>query len=239
MNQSEEAYVAVSIAPQLRLQLEGVCVLGMRLSLQRIPGQNANFWTDWSRLHQGWRGKSRKAIEQDSHVQAYRSFYSSMDLNPDHNPPSVQILVQRFLREDVLSKVPSIHPIVDAVNVAAVETMVPLGVFDAGSISGDIVIDLSRDGEYFHAIGGKSAIQLEEGLIVLRDNNRVLSQFCSRDSEAQKITEFTQEIWLLGCQVPGIAKEEVAQALSRAVEYLRRCYTVQPCWDEIGRAWAH
>ena len=230
-----ETYIAIPIAPQIRSRLEGVCVLGARLSLQRIPGQNADFWNDWSRLHQTWKGKSRKAVENDWHVKAYRSFYSSMGLDSDHNPPSVQVLVQRFLREDILSKVPLIHPIVDAVNVAAVETMVPLGVFDAGSISGNIMIDVCRDGEYFHAIGSKSAIQLKAGLIVLRDNDKVLSQFCSRDSEAQKVTEFTQEIWLLGCQVPGITVEEVAQALSKAIEYIGRHYVVQPCWDETGR----
>lgn len=224
-----ETYVSITIAPQVRSRLEGVSVLGARLSLERASEQAATFWDDWSRLHEIWRGKSRKEVEHHPRVQAYRSFYSRLGLDPDRNPPSVQVLVQRFLRGEVLSKVPSIHPIVDAINTAAVETMVPLGVFDAISITGDIVIDLSQGGEYFQPIGAKEAIRLQPGLVVLRDDEKALSQFCNRDSEAQKVTEWTQTVWLLGCQVPGITTEEVAEALSKAMDYLGRHYIVQPC----------
>lgn len=220
-------YEEIAIASSVRSLLTGVSVLGARLTLQ-ASGSVTDLWDDWTRLHTIWRGKSRKEVEQHSRVQAYRSFYTQMGLDPNRTPPSVQVLVQRFLRADVLSKIPSIHPIVDAVNVAAVETMVPLGVFDASRVTGEITIDLSNGGEHFHPIGAEEAINLCPGLVVLRDDEKVLSQFCHRDADAQKVTISTQSVWLLGCQVPGVSADDVTAALARAIEVLSRNFQVQP-----------
>ena len=219
----------IAIAPELRARLDGVSVLGARLALRPKPGPGADLLDDWERLHAVWRGKSRKEVENHPHVQSYRLFYEQMGLDPSRTPPSVQGLVQRFLRGESLSKVPVIHPIVDAVNVAAVETMLPLGVFDAGRVRGEIVIDLSLGGERFFPIGGQEVVDLVPGLVVLRDDEKVLSQFCHRDADAQKITMVTQSVWLLGCQVPGIMAGDVEEALARAIELLVRDYSVQPC----------
>src|SRR4051812_5085892 len=105
-------YEEITIAPSVRALLGGVSVLGAHLSLQ-AAGPTIDLWSDWTRLHAIWRGKSRKEVEQHPLVQAYRSFYLQLGLDPNRTPPSVQILVQRFFRGDVLSKIPTIHPIVD------------------------------------------------------------------------------------------------------------------------------
>src|SRR5437763_6578535 len=118
MNQTT-TYEEITIAPSVQSILYGVSVLGSHLSVQAV-GAAVDPWDDWSRLHAIWRGKSRKEVEQPPFVQAYRSFYSHLGLDPNRTPPSVQGLVQRFLRGDVLEKIPRIHPIVDAVNLAAV-----------------------------------------------------------------------------------------------------------------------
>jgi DNA/RNA-binding domain of Phe-tRNA-synthetase-like protein len=221
-------YQEVAIAPPVRERLSGVTVISLRMSLTAKPGPPIDLWDDWRRLHAVWRGKSRKEVERDPRVQAYRGFYERMGLDPSRTPPSVQSLVQRFLRDEVLTKVPTIHPIVDAVNVAAVETMIPLGVFDAGRVEGEITIDISVGGESFRPIGSEEVVSLPPGLVVLRDDEKVLSQFCSRDSEAQKITPGTRSVWLLACQVPGVSESEVAHALVTAVNLLSRDFTMQP-----------
>jgi DNA/RNA-binding domain of Phe-tRNA-synthetase-like protein len=150
-----------------------------------------------------------------------------MGLDPSRTPPSVQGLVQRFLRADELSKIPTINAIVDAVNLAAVEMMIPLGVFDARRVVGEIRVDLSQGGEYFHPIGADAATSLEPGVVILRDDEKVLSQFCHRDADAQKVTVNTQDVWLLGCQVAGVSADTVASSLSRAIELLRRDFQVE------------
>jgi len=221
------AYKEVAIGPLASTRLNGVSVLGTQLSLKVQPKSAVGTWADWERLHQVWKGKSRKDVERDPRVQAYRTFYTQMGLDPSRTPPSVQGLVQRFLRDEVLTKIPVIHPIVDAVNLAAVESMVPLGVFDASRVKGEIALDLTKGGESFHPLGGSEVVSLEPGWIVLRDDEKVLSQFCHRDSDAQKITTNTTSVWLLGCQVPGVSAFEVLDALARAIELLNRDYTVE------------
>ncbi len=221
------AYKEIAIGSLASSRLSGVSVLGTRLSLKAGPNSATETWADWERLHLVWKGKSRKDIERDPHVQAYRAFYTQLGLDPSRTPPSVQGLVQRFLRDEVLTKIPLIHPIVDAVNLAAVESMVPLGVFDASRVKGEIAIDLTKGGESFHPLGGNEVISLEPGWIVLRDDEKVLSQFCHRDAEAQKIASNTTSVWLLGCQVPGVSTYEVLDALGRAIEFLSRDYTVE------------
>jgi DNA/RNA-binding domain of Phe-tRNA-synthetase-like protein len=229
MNQTI-SYQEIAIAPSASSWLTGARVMGAQISLTPASRPVADTWEDWRKLHSVWRGKSRKEVERHPHVQAYRSFYTQMGLDPGRTPPSVQVLVQRFLRDEVLSKIPSIHPIVDAVNIAAVETMIPLGVFDARRVSGEIVIDLSRGVEPFRPIGAQETTILAQGLVILRDDEKVLSQFCHRDADAQKITDATDSVWLLGCQVSGIREDEVMDALSRAIALLGRNFAVQPWW---------
>jgi DNA/RNA-binding domain of Phe-tRNA-synthetase-like protein len=225
--QQTQAYTEIAVAPAVRESLAGAKVFGQRYRLARKVITPPDLRPHWETLHQVWRGKSRKAIEGDAHVVAYRKFYASLGLDPDRTAPSVQTLTQRYLRADVLTKTPTINQIVDSVNVAAVEAMIPLGVFDAATVVGEIVIDRSAGGEPFSPIGGDGEIALPAGMVVLRDNEKVLSQFCHRDGEAQKITANTRAIWLLGCQVPSIEASAVTGALSRAFDILRGTYSME------------
>jgi DNA/RNA-binding domain of Phe-tRNA-synthetase-like protein len=138
------------------------------------------------------------------------------------------MLIERFLLSVDSPQWPRIHPIVDATNVAAVETVVPLGVFDAGALDGSLRLALTEGGESFRPIGADEPIALPSDVLVFRDDADVLSQFAYRDSEKQKITASTASIWVLGCAVEGIAHETVVSGLDRALELLQRRYDITP-----------
>jgi DNA/RNA-binding domain of Phe-tRNA-synthetase-like protein len=216
----------IAVAQSVSDQLNGTHVFGQRFAL--TPTTFVDLKPDWLRLHAAWRGKKRADIENDPVVRAYREFNRRLGLDPSQTPPSVQGIVQRFLIANVFTRFPTINPVVDAVNVAAVETKIPLGVFDAARVAGTILLDRSSGGEHFHPIGG-SVTSLAPGRVILRDEEKVLSQFCYRDADAQKVTSDTRQIWLLGCQVPGITRDQVTDAISRAIDVLSRGHLMEPC----------
>ncbi|QYR23490.1 hypothetical protein KZ483_11575 [Paenibacillus sp. sptzw28] len=215
----------IDMIGQVQAHLDGVEVYGCRLQLNpKGADSNPDYAEDWRQIHSDWRGKSKADVAEAPVVAAYHTFYTRIGLNPKKNPPSVQNLIQRFFIKEELDRVPLIHPIVDAVNVAALRHLIPLGVFDAECVRGRIHLAFTRGGEPFQGLGESQSELLPEGLLVLADEEKTLSRFCYRDSEAQKVTEATRNIWLLGCQVPGVEEETVKLSLLTALELLGRRY---------------
>jgi len=211
---------------EVEQKLEGVQVFAINLDLDPLDEDNnqVSFEKDWHALHVIWQSKNKAEVAQTERIAAYRDFYKLLGFNTKKTLPSVQNLIQRFLVKETLDRIPVIHPIVDAVNIAALKTLIPLGVFDADCVEGEISLTLSRGGEPFQPLGSKEPEELAVDVLVLADNRKVLSRFCYRDSEVQKVTDRTRSIWLLGCQVPGVSNEAVYQALDEAEKHIKRVY---------------
>lgn len=218
-------YTLIKMSPEVEQNLDGVKVYGLHLELTpKDAGTKADYKAEWEQIHTAWRGKSKAEVAAVPAMAAYQNFYQQIGLNPKKYPPSVQNLIQRFFIKDELDRLPLIHPIVDAVNVAALQHLIPLGVFDAECVSGDIHLTFTQGGEAFQGLGDSEPEALPEGLLVLADDEKILSRFCYRDSEVQKVTDATQHVWLLGCQVPGVDEVAVQEALSAGLEYMSRAY---------------
>ncbi|MDA1478061.1 B3/B4 domain-containing protein [Bacillus changyiensis] len=217
-------YQTISMSDEVEKKLNEVQVFAVKLDLEPIITEKLDLKADWEVLHEKWQGKSKSEVAQTERIVAYQDFYQQLGLNTKKTPPSVQNLIQRFLIKEELTRIPVIHPIVDAVNVAAVKHLIPLGVFDAAQVKGDIRLTLSKGGEWFQPIGSQNPEKLDSNMLVLIDDEKVLSLFCYRDSEKQKITEKTRSIWILGCQVPGVSAEVIFQALDASQSYLSQTF---------------
>ncbi|USB31708.1 phenylalanine--tRNA ligase beta subunit-related protein [Paenibacillus sp. YPG26] len=218
-------YTQIKMSPEVAQNLDGVKVYGLQLQLTpKEAGGEADYKAEWEQIHTAWRGKSKSEVAAVPTMAAYQSFYQQIGLNPKKYPPSVQNLIQRFFIKDELERLPLVHPIVDAVNVAALQHLIPLGVFDAECVNGDIHLTFTQGGEEFQGLGASEPEALPEGLLVLADEEKTLSRFCYRDSEVQKVTDATRQVWLLGCQVPGVDEEVVKAALLAAVDFISRAY---------------
>lgn len=218
-------YYSIKMSPQVEQELDGVSVYGLQLELTPIqPEPNTDFTEEWNQIHSVWKGKSKAEVAAVPVMASYQEFYKKIGIDPKKYPPSVQNLIQRFFIKEELTKLPLIHPIVDAVNVAALQNLIPLGVFDAECVSGDIHLTFTQGGESFQGLGELQPETLPEGLLVLADDEKVLSRFCYRDSEVQKVKDTTRHVWLLGCQVPGVTDQTVKQALEAGLELLKRGY---------------
>ncbi|MBU0976662.1 MAG: tryptophan--tRNA ligase [Patescibacteria group bacterium] len=150
----------------------------------------------------------------------YRDFYKELGFDPETNIPSVERLYRRYLES---GKFPRINNVVDVTNLVALQTFIPLGVFDANSITGDIVLRFSEEGEEFKPLGG-GVEYLPAGLVVMADNEKILSRFFYRDSVYQKIDEATTSVFILGCKVKGVDTIEVRRAVEEVGNNLKGLY---------------
>jgi DNA/RNA-binding domain of Phe-tRNA-synthetase-like protein len=182
----------------------------------------------WIQLHRVWRGRDKAAVAELPKIVPYREFYRRIGLKPDRSPPSTQSLIQRYLLGETVKPLPPLPPIVNLINVVAVRTMVPLGAFDCDALVGAVMIDFAREGEQMVPIGGSSPVDIPSGAVVLRDDDKILSQFGYRDANAQKITDRTRRLMLLACQVPSITDQSVKRALDEAVAELRKACGAVP-----------
>jgi DNA/RNA-binding domain of Phe-tRNA-synthetase-like protein len=217
----------IAMSPAVAASLPGVEVLGGTVSLLPRAHARSTSESDWRALHERWRGTTKAALGDVPEIACYRAFYRLLGLDPGRTPPSVESLISRFLIKPELTRFPAIHPIVDAVNVAAVASLVPLGVFDAERIRGAVTLARADGGEPFQGLGAPTPEPLSAGALILRDDEKVLSRFCYRDAEAQKITPSTTTVMLLGCLVPGMSAAAVDAALDRALDELTRVYDVK------------
>lgn len=232
INREAILWTPLRVTLQAQDKLTGVEVLGARYSLtpkdplrSGIPHRDFN--CDWQELHKTWKGSNKESVRAHPAIAAYCKLYEQIGLKPKETPPSILNIIQRFLLTESLERTPRINTIVDSVNVAAVDRMIPLGVFDASCVEGELVIDIALGGESYIPLGSSTSMEIKSGVVVLRDNEKILSQFCYRDSEAQKVTSNTEQIWLLGCKVPGIHEEAVIAALYKAKELLERDFILQ------------
>ena len=150
---------------------------------------------------------------------AYRDFFWKIDVDPTKVRPAAEALIRRVLRG---SAIPRINPIVDAYNLASIETGVALAAFDMNLIKGDLTIRFSAPGEMFVGIGMDEPMRLRGNEIVLSDEERLVAIYPYRDADSTKVTAETRNIMLLVCGVPGIDDALLERAALIAINYITR-----------------
>lgn len=218
-NRNLASPVAIELSQAVAERLPGVHVWGVQLAIETLS--DATWDHELQLIHQQWMGKSRSEVLNAEKQKPYVEFMESIGLNAKKQPPSVANLITRCLTKETL-RFPRIHPIVDAVNIAALQTEISLGVFDAACVEGNLQLSFSKGGESFLGLGADKTIALEAGQLVLKDQQKVLSIFSVRDSQAQAINEHTKTVWLLGCQVPGISRADTLNGLQQAMTNLKQ-----------------
>jgi DNA/RNA-binding domain of Phe-tRNA-synthetase-like protein len=152
-------------------------------------------------------------LKNTSQVKAIRELFVAMGANPDESLNAVENLAALLLRGGL----PSINSVVDSCNLASVQTLMQIGVFDADQVTGTIVLDLSEAGEEYEAIGMEKEV-LAEGLVILRDDEGPISRPMFKDSKKTMITESTENVYIITVQHPPISDEEAQKALAVAVD---------------------
>jgi DNA/RNA-binding domain of Phe-tRNA-synthetase-like protein len=160
---------------------------------------------------------SKETLKDHPTVRALRDFYWKIGIDPTKVRPSSEALARRFLTNKAI---PKINSVVDAGNIASIETLVPIGIYDADRIVGNVALRLAVTNEEFIDISNaKHTLQGKE--IVLSDSNGVMHVFPYRDSLRTRVTEQTRRVLIIGCGVPGIEQGSTKLAVDRTIELIK------------------
>jgi len=153
---------------------------------------------------------------------AYRDFFWRVGIDPTKIRPAGEALTRRTLGGRDL---PTINTLVDAYNIASVETSVAIAAFDLEAIDeGSLVMRRAVKGERFHGIGMVSPDSLTGVEVVVEDqeSHRLVAVYPYRDSDDSKVTERTKGVLFLMCGVPGIDETTLEKARDLTREYVGR-----------------
>ena len=159
-----------------------------------------------------------ETVKDDAVFRKYREFFWKLGIDPTKKRPASEALVRRILQGKTI---PEINTLVDAYNLASIETGIPLAAFDRDHLVGDLLMRFSEEGETFTGIGMKKPILLSKELVIADEEN-VVAVYPYRDADITKVGIDTSEILLLSCGVPGIENETLEGALSIANEIITR-----------------
>jgi len=157
------------------------------------------------------------SIKDNSIIRAYRDFYWRLKVDPTKQRPASEALLRRIVKGLGL---PSINNVVDACNLASVETLIPIGLYDYDKVEGGLTLRFAHNGEVFKPIGGKYEV-LTSNQIVLSDSVKILHIYPFRDSIDTMITKNTRNVLIVSCGAPKIPKELIIEAAVKTSKYIQ------------------
>jgi DNA/RNA-binding domain of Phe-tRNA-synthetase-like protein len=129
-----------------------------------------------------------RGVLASAEVEATRAAYKALGKDPARYRGSAEALLRRVVGGKGL---PQINSVVDVINLASVESRLPVGLYDLGHVVGDIVFRAGRAGETYKGIG-KYDLNLE-GLPLFTDTVGPHGSATS-DSERTMVTAETKEV---------------------------------------------
>jgi DNA/RNA-binding domain of Phe-tRNA-synthetase-like protein len=129
-----------------------------------------------------------RGVLESPQILATRAAYKALGKDPARYRGSAEALLRRVVAGKGL---PQINSVVDAVNLVSVESRLPIGLYDLGHVTGEIVFRAGRAGETYKGIG-KYDLNLE-GLPIFCDAAGPHGSPTS-DSERTMVTAATKEV---------------------------------------------
>lgn len=129
-----------------------------------------------------------RAVLEGPQVMATRAGYKALGKDPARYRGSAEALLRRILSG---KNFPQIGAVVDVINLASVESRLPVGLYDMANVQGDVLFRAGRAGETYKGIG-KYDLNLE-GLPVFCDALGPHGSPTS-DSERTMVTPATKRI---------------------------------------------
>ncbi len=152
-------------------------------------------------------------------LRLYRDFFWKIGIDPTKVRPASEALLRRVVQGHAL---PVINSLVDTYNLASMETLIPFAAFDKDTISSDLLLRLSSQGEDFTGIGMKAPVQLKGNELVIEAGKELVAVYPYRDADKSKVTLSTKNVLIVVCGVPGISIETLKNAQKIVEQYITR-----------------
>ena len=112
-----------------------------------------------------------------------------------------------------------INNVVDAGNLASIETLIPIGLYDLDKIVGQPVLRFARRDEEFIDITGRIR-KIEPNTIVLADDVGLIHIFPHRDSVRTMIEWNTRRVLIIACGVENVPNSLVHYVADKVVRWM-------------------
>jgi DNA/RNA-binding domain of Phe-tRNA-synthetase-like protein len=168
------------------------------------------------------RTASLEDVKNQPVFRAYRDFFWRVGIDPTKTRPAGEALTRRILAGRDL---PRVNTVVDAYNLASVETSIAIAAFDSEKVNEDsLVMRKGKSGESFFGIGMDSTDSLTGVEVVIEDeqSHKLIAVYPYRDSDDSKISESTADVLFMMCGVPGIDDAALERADKLTREYVER-----------------
>jgi len=126
-----------------------------------------------------------KRPAEDAVVSHVRRMYRRTGWEPTRYRPSSEALIRRILKGNTLYR---INNLVDFGNLTSARFHLPMGLYDAQKITGNIMMDVGQDNESYRGISNPEIHA--QGKLILRDDNGIFGN-PTADSLRTSITEKT------------------------------------------------
>jgi DNA/RNA-binding domain of Phe-tRNA-synthetase-like protein len=212
------------IVPELQSSFPGLRVLELKMEGLEVENSDPALESFKHEVQDRVRQRiaSLTEVKDRPIFRAYRDFFWRVGIDPTKVRPAGEALTRRILGGRDL---PTVNTVVDAYNIASVETSVAIAAFDLNAIEEEsLVMRRAVKGEPFHGIGMVSPDSLTGVEVVVEDqeSHRLIAVYPYRDSDDSKVTERTKGVLFLMCGVPGIDEASLERARDLTREYVGR-----------------
>jgi len=150
-----------------------------------------------------------ESLKDEPWLRAYRDFFWRVGVDPTKVRPAAEALLRRVIQG---KPIPRINALVDAYNLASMETRIALAAFDASRIRGELRMRRAVAGEMFFGIGMETPVTLRGVEVVCEDDRGLVAIYPYRDADAGKVTLETTDVLFLACGVPGIPEDALRES---------------------------
>ncbi len=164
------------------------------------------------------------SLTENTRIREYRRTLWSFKVDPTKTRPSPEALARRIARGKPF---PHVSCAVDMVNLASLEYLVCIGLYDAEKLpTPEITLRTSKEGEEFKPIGGSAKI-LPEGIPVASSGDVIIHLYPSRDSSLTAVDENSRKMVAVAYGYKGDDREYLRVSLSRYKKLLDLCGCVK------------
>jgi len=212
------------IVPELQTSFPGLRVVELKMEGLEVQGADPTLESFKREVQDRVRQRisSLSEVKDRPIFRAYRDFFWRVGIDPTKVRPAGEALTRRILGGRDL---PTVNTVVDAYNIASVETSVAIAAFDLDAIEEEsLVMRRAVKGEPFHGIGMVSPDSLTGVEVVIEDqgSRKLVAVYPYRDSDDSKVTERTKDALFMMCGVPGIDETALERARDLTREFVGR-----------------
>ncbi|CAG7613080.1 B3/B4 domain-containing protein [Actinacidiphila bryophytorum] len=199
--------------PELRiavLQASGIDNTGIAPDLDRLKNEAAD------RMYQDF---TYETLNELPEIGAWRDAYRAFGVKPKDSRPTAEAFLRRLVKGE---EFPTISKAVDSYLLVETKFYLPVGGYDASTVTGDITLRFSEGGESFTPIGGRTEEFTKPGEVVYCDDARILTRRWNyRDCDACKVTDASTDI-VLFTEAPfaGVPTESLQASVELMAEYI-------------------